>query len=262
MPEPRGHTPAAAGHLEASMDRSRWGGILLLTFLVGAPAFSQPPSPAAPLPGAGECRNAAFPFPVGGKVLADGRAVYEKHCLSCHGSEGASEQGGDLRRLSDYSLGSRHADLYRSVWYGVPGVEGHDFAGKLSPVEAWQVTAWLMSLATPPKAATSPSGLQSVTLRAGNGRAAAPGDQVVAHYTGWLTDGTVFDSSYRRGEPFEFTLGARQVISGWDEGVRGMKPGELRQLVIPAPLAYGARSVGSIPANSTLVFQVELVDLR
>jgi FKBP-type peptidyl-prolyl cis-trans isomerase len=101
-------------------------------------------------------------------------------------------------------------------------------------------------------------------LAPGEGAAAASGDTVSVHYTGWLTDGTKFDSSLDRGEPFFFVLGAGQVIAGWDQGVAGMKPGGKRRLTIPPDLAYGNREVGGglIPANSTLVFEVELLEVK
>ncbi|MCL2101632.1 MAG: FKBP-type peptidyl-prolyl cis-trans isomerase [Fibromonadales bacterium] len=85
---------------------------------------------------------------------------------------------------------------------------------------------------------------------------------VQVHYTGWLTDSTKFDSSRDRGEPLEFMLGAGQVIRGWDIGIEGMKPGEIRNLKIPSALAYGSNAVGPIPANSDLLFQVELVSAQ
>ncbi len=95
----------------------------------------------------------------------------------------------------------------------------------------------------------------------GTGAEAKAGQRVSVHYTGWLTDGKKFDSSLDRGKPFQFKLGAGEVIKGWDQGVAGMKVGGKRKLTIPSDLAYGARDVGSglIPPNSTLVFEVELL---
>lgn len=87
------------------------------------------------------------------------------------------------------------------------------------------------------------------------------GDEIVIHYHGTLTDGTVFDSSVDRGEPFQTQIGVGQVIQGWDEGVIGMKTGGKRKLTIPPNMAYGEQGVGSIPPNSTLIFEVELVEI-
>jgi peptidylprolyl isomerase len=109
---------------------------------------------------------------------------------------------------------------------------------------------------------TTASGLQWRDDQAGTGTEATRGKTVSVHYTGTLTDGTKFDSSRDRGQPFEFPLGAGRVIQGWDEGVAGMKVGGRRTLVIPPDLGYGARPVGPIPANSTLVFDVELLGVR
>ncbi len=107
---------------------------------------------------------------------------------------------------------------------------------------------------------TTASGLVIEDTVVGEGDTAAAGQYVTVHYTGWLTDGTKFDSSKDRDEPFEFALGARHVIAGWDEGVQGMKVGGVRKLTIPANLGYGARGAGGvIPPNATLVFEVELL---
>lgn len=112
-------------------------------------------------------------------------------------------------------------------------------------------------------------GLTMRVLEEGDGPTAEPGQVVVVHYTGWLHDpsapddrGRKFDSSIDRGEPFPFTLGAGQVIRGWDEGVRGMQVGEVRELTIAPELAYGERGSGPIPPGATLVFEVELLDVK
>jgi FKBP-type peptidyl-prolyl cis-trans isomerase len=96
-------------------------------------------------------------------------------------------------------------------------------------------------------------------LKEGTGAVATAGHPVTVHYTGWLTDMKKFDSSKDRNKPFEFELGGGQVIKGWDEGVQGMKVGGVRRLTIPPEKGYGARAVGPIPANSTLIFEVELL---
>jgi len=98
----------------------------------------------------------------------------------------------------------------------------------------------------------------------GTGSSPTQGQIVVVHYTGWLTDGKKFDSSVDRGEPFEFQIGVGQVIQGWDQGVSTMKVGGKRKLTIPPELAYGDKNVGGglIPPNSTLIFEVELLDLK
>ena len=107
------------------------------------------------------------------------------------------------------------------------------------------------------------SGLKYDDTVLGQGGAASAGQTVSVHYTGWLTDGKKFDSSKDRGEPFEFKLGAGQVIRGWDEGVQGMRIGGTRKLTIPPQLGYGARGAGgAIPPNATLVFDVELLGVR
>ncbi|HCK09529.1 MAG TPA: peptidylprolyl isomerase [Candidatus Latescibacteria bacterium] len=103
------------------------------------------------------------------------------------------------------------------------------------------------------------SGLKLYDFVVGTGETVNAGDIATVHYTGWLTNGTKFDSSVDRNEPFSFRLGVRNVILGWDEGVQGMRVGGKRQLVIPPALAYGNTGAGSIPPNSTLVFEIELL---
>jgi FKBP-type peptidyl-prolyl cis-trans isomerase FkpA len=111
------------------------------------------------------------------------------------------------------------------------------------------------------------TGLQYADIKVGTGPAAHVGQKVTVHYTGWLKgrlgmQGKKFDSSRDRGEPFQFMLGAGDVIPGWDEGVQGMKVGGIRKLIVPAQLGYGAKGAGdSIPPNAALVFEVELLAL-
>ncbi len=112
-----------------------------------------------------------------------------------------------------------------------------------------------------------PDGLKYTDTKAGDGTTAKAGSKVSVHYTGWLSDngakGKKFDSSVDRGQPFQFTLGAKQVIAGWDEGVAGMKVGGTRTLTIPPELGYGARGApGAIPPNATLIFDVELLQVQ
>ena len=110
---------------------------------------------------------------------------------------------------------------------------------------------------------TTDSGLQYEDLTLGEGmEATGRGQTVLVHYTGWLEDGSKFDSSRDRDDPFSFPLDCQYVIPGWDEGVKGMKVGGLRKLIIPPQLGYGAAGAGGvIPPNATLVFEVELLEI-
>jgi peptidylprolyl isomerase len=117
------------------------------------------------------------------------------------------------------------------------------------------------------KAVTTASGLQIIDTKIGTGPSPKPGQICVMHYTGWLyqngTKGQKFDSSVDRGRPFEFPLARQRVITGWDEGVASMKVGGKRTLIIPPELGYGARGAGGvIPPNATLIFEVELLDVK
>jgi FKBP-type peptidyl-prolyl cis-trans isomerase len=110
---------------------------------------------------------------------------------------------------------------------------------------------------------TEDNELKIETLNEGEGVAAKNGDNVFVHYIGTLEDGTKFDSSIDRGVPFDFNLGASQVIKGWDLGVLGMKVGEKRKLIIPSNLAYGENGIpGAIPPNAVLIFEVELLEIK
>lgn len=130
-----------------------------------------------------------------------------------------------------------------------PPAEGEAAAGDAGAKEA-------------PMIVTTPSGLKYEDVKAGDGAEAKAGDRVKVHYTGTLEDGTKFDSSVDRGVPFEFTLGAREVIKGWDEGVAGMKAGGKRKLTIPYDLAYGEEGrPPTIPPKATLIFDVELLEI-
>lgn len=108
----------------------------------------------------------------------------------------------------------------------------------------------------------APTTLQVTDLKVGAGVEAVAGDTITVEYVGTLTNGTVFDASKNHGQPFTFTLGAGQVIAGWDQGLMGMKEGGQRVLVIPASMGYGAQAVGPIPPNSTLIFAVDLVKVQ
>lgn len=112
------------------------------------------------------------------------------------------------------------------------------------------------------KEVTTASGLKYVITHEGDGKQAMPGDLVSVHYTGRLTNDTVFDSSMKRGQPFKFELGAGRVIKGWDEGIAYLKVGDKATFSIPPELGYGAKEVGTLPANSILIFDVELLEAK
>ena len=113
------------------------------------------------------------------------------------------------------------------------------------------------------KVIVTPSGLRIMQVEEGEGVKPKPGQTVVAHYEGYLEDGTIFDRSVSRNQPFEFPVGQGRVIKGWDEGVAGMKKGGKRTLIIPPELGYGERGYpGVIPPNSVIIFEVEIVDIK
>jgi FKBP-type peptidyl-prolyl cis-trans isomerase len=135
-----------------------------------------------------------------------------------------------------------------------------DYSSKAQPAS----TGTLDTTPPTPSASsiTTADGLTYEDLQVGTGATAQTGDTVSVNYTGWLADGTEFDSSLDRGQTFDFTVGAGNVIVGWDEGLVGMKVGGIRLLVIPPSLGYGATANGPIPANSTLTFEVQLVAIQ
>ncbi len=106
------------------------------------------------------------------------------------------------------------------------------------------------------------TGLKYIVVEEGKGAVAQPGNLVVVHYTGYLEDGTIFDSSVERGDPFRFRLGQGNVIAGWDQGFAVLSKGSKARLIIPANLGYGSRPMGPIPPNSTLIFDVQLIDIQ
>lgn len=127
----------------------------------------------------------------------------------------------------------------------------------------WQLASWhITPLTRKGKTMVTDSGLEYEDLVVGNGGSPQVGQTVIVHYTGTLENGTKFDSSVDRGQPFRFRIGIGQVIKGWDEGVLSMQIGGKRKLIIPPQLGYGSRAIGPIPPNSTLIFEVELIGIE
>ena len=124
-----------------------------------------------------------------------------------------------------------------------------------------KITASMWNVDTT-KMKTTKSGLKYIIVQEGTGKTADSGDVVTVNYTGWLKDSTKFDSSVERDEPFTFTVGRHMVIPGWDEGIRLLNKGAKARFIIPPNLAYGNRPIGKIPPNSTLIFDVELLNIK
>ena len=136
--------------------------------------------------------------------------------------------------------------------------EGLEEMKRLEEIKQKKMESSLKELAK--DAITTDSGLQYIMIKEGSGPSPKKGDNVSVHYTGYLLDGTKFDSSLDRGEPITFPLGTGRVIKGWDEGIGLLNLGAKAKFIIPADLAYGSRAMGPIPANATLIFEVELVN--
>lgn len=133
----------------------------------------------------------------------------------------------------------------------------------ISAVSVLGILAIIIFLAVSANRGKQAGTLQSEDLVVGNGPAVKSGDTVSVHYTGWLSDGSKFDSSLDRNQPFEFTVGQGRVIQGWDQGLVGMQVGGTRKLTIPPNLAYGEQGSGNvIPPNATLVFEVQLLEIK
>jgi FKBP-type peptidyl-prolyl cis-trans isomerase len=150
--------------------------------------------------------------------------------------------------INDTAIGKQTANLSAADKPGAPHAGRRDFLESFQklPEQSYR---------------ESPNGLKVAMLSEGTGTPLAKGMSVTVRYTGWTADGKKFDSTQDRAEPFEFTLGAGRVIQGWEEGLVGIKPGERRQLIIPANLAYGNRQVGEIPPGAVLVFNIEAVSV-
>ena len=158
-----------------------------------------------------------------------------------------------------------------TVWFFIQKGRSSSRDGDMDSVFSEKKEAVSLSSSPVPSDSDSPkdwikmdNGLKMQDIIVGAGQEAKSGDMIAAHYTGTLNDGTKFDSSYDRGQPFAFVLGGREVITGWDLGVVGMKVGGKRKLIIPPDLGYGSRGAGGgrIPSNATLFFEIELVAVQ
>ena len=187
-------------------------------------------------------RNEPFSFPLG-----QGRVI----------------KGWDIGIATMKKGGKRVLVIPSDLAYGSRG------AGDVIPPEATlRFEVELLDIKKPPqpwpnkeKTFSTTSGLQYMTYEAGKGNRPKKGQQVHVHYSGYLEDGTLFDSSRMRGQPIAFPLGMGHVIKGWDEGIALMKPGAKLKLIIPPQLGYGDRQAGAIPPNSVLIFDVELMEI-
>ena len=143
------------------------------------------------------------------------------------------------------------------------GILYYVFSANFSPEDKGLIKLQTQENQLIPPTMEQPNGLKIEDIVVGTGAEAATGSTVSVHYVGTLLNGTKFDSSLDRGEPFSFTIGQRKVIQGWEQGIPGMKVGGKRKLTIPSELAYGDRAMGNvIPANSILVFEVDLLDVK
>ena len=179
---------------------------------------------------------------------------------------GAFIRGGDEGIVGMKPNGKRIIIIPSALAYGEKGI------GRVPPNADLKVVIELLEVKEPVvaelwdvdqgKLQTTESGLMYVIIEEGEGDIATDGNVVTVHYTGFLKDGTKFDSSVERDEPFSFVVGNKQVIAGWDEGIRLLKKGGKARFVIPPSLGYGEITAGKIPPNSTLLFDVELLDVK